>query len=409
MSEAQKMGASQSRLLTGHHRTYSAAVSRLLRIARPARPLLSWACALGAAAILVVPLAVPSPLHAERSYVVRSGDTVARIARSHGTTVDNVLAANELPSADRIRPGDRLRIPERGEIFVGRGDTLSGLARTHGVSTAALAEQNRLRENATLRIGQRLLLPGTQPAAARQAAERRYGRARNPGVVEFVRVQSGEIHRVRVTDHRGRVQAPAVRRLATLMRSNRTERRRDPNRRLLANLARVSEQFGGRPIHIVSGYRSAGGSTRTTSRHVSGRAIDFRIPGVPNTMLRDYCRTLPSVGVGYYPRSSFVHLDVRDSNAYWVDWAGPGERARYRRTADGPPVEEEGDSEAAEAEGPAIDLQAHERVHTRAGGNDPGIEAPDAPSAEGPPEEAPAVDVLEEPAPTSSGDGARTD
>jgi len=32
--------------------------------------------------------------------------------------------------------------------------------------------------------------------------------------------------------------------------------------------------------------------------------------------------------VGYYPNSSFVHLDVRDTNSYWVDYAGPGEAPR---------------------------------------------------------------------------------
>jgi hypothetical protein len=34
------------------------------------------------------------------------------------------------------------------------------------------------------------------------------------------------------------------------------------------------------------------------------------------------------VGVGYYPNSSFVHLDVRETNTYWVDYAGPGEAPR---------------------------------------------------------------------------------
>ena len=29
------------------------------------------------------------------------------------------------------------------------------------------------------------------------------------------------------------------------------------------------------------------------------------------------------MGVGYYPNSSFVHLDVRNHFSYWVDYAGP--------------------------------------------------------------------------------------
>ena len=49
------------------------------------------------------------------------------------------------------------------------------------------------------------------------------------------------------------------------------------------------------------------------------------------TELRDYLRkTFDKVGVGYYPNSTFVHLDVRkDRSAFWIDYSGPGERAVY--------------------------------------------------------------------------------
>jgi len=56
---------------------------------------------------------------------------------------------------------------------------------------------------------------------------------------------------------------------------------------------------------------------------------------VPNTELRDYLRgNLKKVGVGYYPNSSFVHLDVRkDRSAFWIDYSGPGERSVYSENA----------------------------------------------------------------------------
>ena len=44
---------------------------------------------------------------------------------------------------------------------------------------------------------------------------------------------------------------------------------------------------------------------------------------------------MKKVGVGYYPNSSFVHLDVRkDRSAFWIDYSGPGERAVYSATPD---------------------------------------------------------------------------
>ena len=49
-----------------------------------------------------------------RRYRVRGGDTLYRIAVRNGTTVARLMHANDLSSAAEIRPGDRLRIPEKG-------------------------------------------------------------------------------------------------------------------------------------------------------------------------------------------------------------------------------------------------------------------------------------------------------
>jgi hypothetical protein len=103
--------------------------------------------------------------------------------------------------------------------------------------------------------------------------------------------------------------------------------------RLLEMLARVAERWPGRAIEVVSGYRPSG-DPRAGSRHAHARALDFRVAGVSREALRDFCRTLPLAGVGYYPHSVFVHLDVRDreeGSARWTDYAEPGERARYGR------------------------------------------------------------------------------
>jgi len=96
--------------------------------------------------------------------------------------------------------------------------------------------------------------------------------------------------------------------------------------RLLRLLVRVSDTFGGREIRIVSGYRTT--SFFADSRHKLSAAIDFSISGVPNHVLRQYLLLFDNVGVGYYPNSSFVHLDVRNDATQWVDYAGPGEAPR---------------------------------------------------------------------------------
>ena len=84
------------------------------------------------------------------------------------------------------------------------------------------------------------------------------------------------------------------------------------------------------PIHVISGYRA---NERLTSRHRQGRAVDFRVPGVSSRRVWEYARrrfTRRGVGLGLYPRSNFLHLDIRDKTYYWVDDSGRGETARYR-------------------------------------------------------------------------------
>ncbi|MCZ7678940.1 MAG: DUF882 domain-containing protein [Sandaracinaceae bacterium] len=133
--------------------------------------------------------------------------------------------------------------------------------------------------------------------------------------------------RVRLVDTRGRARRTAIRRLRELMRPRGSRALGPaPPARLVEMLARISDHFGGRTITIVSGYRTAGGYTQESSQHTRGHALDLRIQGVPAHALRDYVRaTFDRVGVGYYPRTGFVHLDVRDRSAYWVDWSRRGE------------------------------------------------------------------------------------
>jgi hypothetical protein len=47
-------------------------------------------------------------------------------------------------------------------------------------------------------------------------------------------------------------------------------------------------------------------------------------------------RSFADIGVGYYPNSTFVHLDVRERSTLWVDYSGPGQTPCYSQT----PVED---------------------------------------------------------------------
>jgi uncharacterized protein YcbK (DUF882 family) len=72
------------------------------------------------------------------------------------------------------------------------------------------------------------------------------------------------------------------------------------------------------PFEIFSAYRTEESNLelRNKSRrvakhslHIEGRALDLRLPGVPISQLRAAAISLRQGGVGYYPKSGFVHID----------------------------------------------------------------------------------------------------
>ena len=80
-----------------------------------------------------------------------------------------------------------------------------------------------------------------------------------------------------------------------------------------------------RPLHIISGYRTPktnallrkrGKPAAKNSYHLQGKAVDIRVPGYRLSALRQVSTKLRGGGVGYYPRSRFLHVDVGPIR-YW--------------------------------------------------------------------------------------------
>lgn len=97
--------------------------------------------------------------------------------------------------------------------------------------------------------------------------------------------------------------------------------------RLIELVYRAARHFRSPYVHVVSGYRNG----RPTSRHAQGRALDFVLPGVTDRRLASYLRPQGFVGVGVYPTSGFVHLDVRGRSYFWSDASGPSQSNRERQ------------------------------------------------------------------------------
>jgi uncharacterized protein YcbK (DUF882 family) len=115
----------------------------------------------------------------------------------------------------------------------------------------------------------------------------------------------------------------ALEKLNSFLRDHRTNEitHYDPKEfDLLHNLmTRLGKPNG--TVDIVCGYRApetnellrtAGPNTGVAehSQHIEGHAIDIRVPGVATTQIRNAALSLEAGGVGYYPKSQFVHVDV---------------------------------------------------------------------------------------------------
>lgn len=112
------------------------------------------------------------------TYVVKSGDSLDRIARQRGTTVAALIQANGLEHPDQLSVGQKLIVPaaggSAGSAGVGSktyrvepGDTLGTIANDHGVSVSALIKANHLEDPNRLTAGQTLTIPtGASPTAA---------------------------------------------------------------------------------------------------------------------------------------------------------------------------------------------------------------------------------------------------
>ncbi len=88
--------------------------------------------------------------------------------------------------------------------------------------------------------------------------------------------------------------------------------------RLLTLLHDMQCVFDKREIEVISGYRTPRTNAMLRRRagaaknsfHVKGQAVDVRIPGIDTRAIRDVAKVLAMGGVGYYPRSRFVHVDT---------------------------------------------------------------------------------------------------
>ncbi len=110
----------------------------------------------------------PPPASSPIRYAVQPGDTLALIARRYGTSAQVLAEENRLANPHLIYVGQVLEIPSTGTevrptggtVYVVRaGDTLARIAGRYGLSVWTVAQANEIDNPSLIRVGQTLLIP----------------------------------------------------------------------------------------------------------------------------------------------------------------------------------------------------------------------------------------------------------
>ena len=149
-------GLRSDRIIAGHH--------LMIPVALGNRDAPRLAAAMRAGADNAVAEGSPKTIH-----LVRSGDSLWRIANRHGVDMRQLAAWNDLSLETVLQPGQKLRLipamytspesgPKRIRYRVKRGDSLWEISRQFGVSVASLRRWNQISRNETLMPGRELFV-----------------------------------------------------------------------------------------------------------------------------------------------------------------------------------------------------------------------------------------------------------
>ncbi len=136
-----------------------------------------------------VPVRIASPVIFRGKtveYAVKAGDTLYRIAREHGTSVELLISLNRIAPGDPLAVGTVLRVPGRSSAEadgrgsgykddrakgtaaakgkkvihrVRKGETLAAIARKYGTTVRQIETLNRLKPSDPLYVDRKLIVP----------------------------------------------------------------------------------------------------------------------------------------------------------------------------------------------------------------------------------------------------------
>lgn len=142
----------------------------------------------------------------------------------------------------------------------------------------------------------------------------------NPRTISLYNVNTGEKLIRAEYWSKGKYLKDSLRSISRLLRDHRTGEIKSIDPRLVDLMSVLQSRVGNKqPFTVISGYRSPSSNrllredssgVARHSYHMEGKAVDIRMPGSSLRGLHQAALRLKSGGVGFYPSSDFVHVDV---------------------------------------------------------------------------------------------------
>ena len=135
----------------------------------------------------VQPAPLKTSVNVENVYVVKTGDSLSKIASAHGVSSRELAELNQITDPNKVRVGQKLILPDHSKpsqsqpaektaakasakeasasgatYVVKSGDALSKIAAAHGVKSKDLMAANNITDANKIRVGQKLVIPGAK-------------------------------------------------------------------------------------------------------------------------------------------------------------------------------------------------------------------------------------------------------
>lgn len=257
--------------------------------------------------------------HGGKTHIVAPGHTLAKIAKRYHVSIQELREINNLPSGP-LKLGTRILIPTDSLQSEGAKTLSHAKKGEKGVHAGKHGQEEDDRD----REEEEAPRKNKKHKKAQPEQEEERSSTVEEGHLKLIR--GDKSWEGKVVRGKGKV-SPAASKAIQRILAPEKGKGHSIDRRLVLLLVKISDHFGGRPIEIVSGFRS--GKANAHLKHGSGAAVDLRIPGVRNEEVRNFARSLENVGVGYFPNGGFLHLDVRSPSFSWTDPSKPKESAQF--------------------------------------------------------------------------------